>query len=151
VTVKDQHTRWANRLIAVVAVMAVFWYASWWLDRRTEPARWRVDPSAELSATSDTIPIVVNESGCASGRSSEGRIDVDVFYGADTVRLAVGVRPLVDRDQDCPGNPDTPYDVRLSEPLGERTVVGENWPGDEAQGSVEAAPRVWLFPTTGEG
>jgi hypothetical protein len=92
-----------------------------------EPARWRIDPTADLSPSSRSLPIVVNERGCASGRSAEGRIEVDISYEADSVRLEVGVRPL-QGDLECPGNPDTPYEVSLAEPLGSREVKGEDWP-----------------------
>ena len=48
----------------------------------------------------------------------------DVDYQAKTVRIDVGVRPL-GGDRTCPGNPDTPFVVELSEPLGERALVGD--------------------------
>jgi hypothetical protein len=56
---------------------------------------------------------------------------VDASYSTESVHLDVGVRPR-GGDQDCQGNPDTHYDVKLSEPLGRRTVVGQTWPATYA-------------------
>lgn len=94
----------------------------------TEPdavaAEWEVDPEAQLDPTVMTVPILVHETSCASGRSAEGRIEVVTTYRADEVELEVGVRPL-GGDVNCPGNPTTPYTVELDEPLGDRSIVGE--------------------------
>ncbi len=123
--------RWAKVGSAVVGVVMAIAAVVWWLGSRVgddpEPADWRVDQAAELKASSLTVPIVVNERSCSSGRSAEGRIDVSVVYSADAVRLEVGVRPL-GGDLTCPSNPDTPYVVELSEALGDRPVTGEDWP-----------------------
>jgi hypothetical protein len=123
--------RWAKIGSAVVglvlAVVLVAWLLDSWVGDDPEPADWRIDPTAELGPTTREVPITVNERSCSSGRSAEGRIAVSVDYEGDTVSLDVGVRPF-GGDQDCQGNPDTPYVVVLSEPLGGRTIVGEHWP-----------------------
>lgn len=95
----------------------------------TEPepvtAEWEVAPAADLDPATSSVPILVNETECASGRSAEGRIEVTVEYGHDEVEFDVRVRPRSGADQECPGNPTTPYTVELDEPLGDRSVVGE--------------------------
>ena len=119
--------RWAIAFMAALAAVLVVWLASRLLDGgEPKPARWRIDPRAELLPSTDEIPILVNEAACASGRSADGRIDPSVTYGADTIRIDVDVRAL-GGDQDCPGNPDTPFVVELDEPLGSREITGERW------------------------
>jgi hypothetical protein len=111
----------AARVVAITCA-ALMLLAGCGDDSRT--ADWWVDPSAELQPATREIPIIVNENACASGRSAEGRIQVDVDYGSDAVHFDVKVRSL-GRDQDCPGNPDTPYVVVLDEPLGVRPITGQ--------------------------
>lgn len=75
------------------------------------------------SPDTTTLDLLVHERTCASGSSAEGRIElIELQETADQVRLRIGVRPL-DGDQDCQGNPPTPFTVELTEPLGEREVV----------------------------
>ena len=113
--------------VLIVAALALP-VALWLLDLDDPvPADWRVDPTASVAPADRVIPIIVNERNCASGHSADGRIVVDVSYTPDDVHLDVGVRPR-GGDQDCQGNPDTPHDVQLREPLGEREVTGEVWP-----------------------
>lgn len=71
--------RWAKAFLAVVglALGAGLVYLFLLDEGRVgdgQPARWRVDPHADLSEESRTIPIIVNENECASGRSAAGRI-----------------------------------------------------------------------------
>jgi hypothetical protein len=121
--------RWATWLVgvillAVLAGLVVLVVDPFGGDPAPKPARWQVDPSAALDPSASTIPILVQEIECASGRSAQGRIEVTVSYRADAVELHVGVRPL-GGDLTCPGNLTTPYTVELDEPLGDRAVVGE--------------------------
>jgi hypothetical protein len=121
--------RWAKVGSAVVGLVVAVLAVVWWLDNRVgdpEPAAWRVDPAAELDPSTRRVPIVVHERSCASGRSADGRITVSAEYLTDAVRLDVGVRPL-GGGQDCQSNPDTPYVAELSEPLGDRAIIGEDW------------------------
>jgi hypothetical protein len=69
------------------------------------------------------IPLLVTEEVCASGRSAEGRIEVlEATLTDSELRLDIGVVPFAG-DQECPGNPETPYTLVLDEPLGPRDVV----------------------------
>lgn len=79
--------------------------------------RFTPDPSAR------ELRLLVRERGCASGRSPDGRVVVDVRESAEAVRLSVGVAALPG-DQDCSGNPAFPYVVPLSEPVGTRRIEG---------------------------
>jgi hypothetical protein len=92
------------------------------LPGRAREAQWALAPDVELRPGTTELPLLVGEVACASGRTAEGRVDVDVEYGEDVVVLTARVRPLPG-GQDCPGNPPTPYVVRLDEPLGDRALV----------------------------
>lgn len=90
------------------------------------PADWRVAPDAGVVASSDTIPILVNENSCASGEPANGRIEYSVTYGEETIGIDVQVRPK-QSDQTCESNPDTPAVVQLDEQVGSRAITGERW------------------------
>jgi hypothetical protein len=122
----DPLPRWAKVFVALAAAAVVAGVLVAVLDDDLgagEPARWWVAPDASLDPSSREVPIVVNEAGCASGRSARGRIVVDLVYGSDAIDIDVGVRAL-GGDQDCPSNPDTPFTVELTEPLGDRSITG---------------------------
>lgn len=84
----------------------------------------RLDPDAPPpSGDATELHLLVTERACASGKSAEGRIRVVSHrYSDDQLQIAVGVEPRAG-DQECPGNPETPFVLRLEEPLGDRTVV----------------------------
>ncbi len=106
-----------------------------------EPADWVLRQEPQRSATS--LELLVEERACASGRSAEGRIEVDVDESPDAISLSVGVRRL-DGDQECPGNPRTPYRVDLSEPVGDRDIRSSQSPSD-----VENPERTATLTTRG--
>ncbi len=108
----------------VLALIIILLYDPFSPGPAAVDAEWVVDPDAKLGPTATSIPIVVNEMECASGRSATGRIEVEIAYGPDEVGIEVGVRPL-GGDQNCPSNPNTPYIIELSEPLGDRSIEGE--------------------------
>ncbi|MEQ1699253.1 MAG: hypothetical protein ABMA25_04040 [Ilumatobacteraceae bacterium] len=87
-------------------------------------ARWNLDPASPLTPETTTLQLIVLETGCASGSSAEGRIEATVSYSATEVEIEVIVEP-VRGDATCPGNPPTPFTLELSEPLGDRSIVGE--------------------------
>lgn len=85
---------------------------NWWL--RTSP-----------KPQDQTLEILVHEQDCASGQSAEGLIASDVQYEGEAIVVRVNVRPRTE-DRSCPGNPDTPYEIELREPLGDRSVLDGN-------------------------
>ncbi len=87
-------------------------------------ARWDVDPEAgQLPPEATSVPILVQEVDCASGRPADGRVRVlDVDYGDDRIAVVIGVVPQAG-DQACPSNPLTPFLLELDEPLGDRELV----------------------------
>ncbi len=74
----------------------------------------------------------MTERSCASGQSSEGRVeDPLIVYRDDAVIVTFFVEPL-DGGQECPGNPPAAVDVELGEPLGDRLLLdGGVWPPRE--------------------
>ncbi|TVP67752.1 MAG: hypothetical protein EA340_10000 [Nitriliruptor sp.] len=88
-----------------------------------QPAPWEPDPGADLSASSTSIDVLVNEVGCASGESADGRIaEPEVVYEPDRVVVTIRVVPVAGAAA-CPSNPDTPYTLELDEPLGDRGLL----------------------------
>ena len=84
-------------------------------------ARWQL--AKEVGQGDESLSLVVQEIECASGRSAEGRIDPpDVEYREDALVITVRVERIGD-SADCPGNPDTPYELDLDEPVGDRTLL----------------------------
>ncbi|MFP5309218.1 MAG: hypothetical protein ACLGIR_06520 [Actinomycetes bacterium] len=82
---------------------------------------------ADTPSPGDTaLRLLVMERACASGQAADGRVRVDeLTLTDDAVRLRVSVVPE-GGDQSCPGNPWTPHEVDLGEPLGDRVVVDAN-------------------------
>ncbi len=122
--------RWAKLFVGALVVALVALGLRMALDDglgAPVQAEWRVVPGTALGPNDTQVPIDVQERACASGRSADGRVVVDVDYQATTVAIEVSVRPL-GGDQECPSNPITSFVVDLDEPLGGRTVVGERWP-----------------------
>lgn len=83
----------------------------------------RLDPGAPApTADATELHLLVTERACAGGESAEGRVRVvSQRHTDDELQIAVGVEPRAG-DQECPGNPETPFTLRLEEPLGDRTV-----------------------------
>jgi hypothetical protein len=136
----------------VYAAKATGWFAAWWpgavdaatiaaVDRqnlviasapipdgdlvgRANIARWWLDPAAPPPGPDATsIPALIQERACASGRSPEGRVlEPQVFYASDAILVTVWVRDQL-VGQDCQGNPTFPIQVPLTEPLGDRELL----------------------------
>ncbi len=85
-------------------------------------AQWALDPTVELDPGATEVPLFVQEVECASGNDARGRIEPDLAYGDAEITVTIWVRHL-QGDQNCQGNPLTPYLLQLEEPLGERTLV----------------------------
>lgn len=116
-----------RRLLPLLVLAVLFGPACSAIETMTgsggaEEARWAVDPTVELADDTTVVPILVNEVGCASGRDATGRIRADVEYGPDVITVTVLVaRP--EGDQDCQGNPNTPFVLTLDEPVNGRRLV----------------------------
>ena len=90
-------------------------------------AWWALDPTFTPNAEAMSLPIIVTEMQCASAIDPTGRIHTSVEYLPAEVRVTVIVNS-VGGYANCPGNPATPFVVELTEPLGNRTIVGESPP-----------------------
>jgi hypothetical protein len=88
------------------------------------PATWALDPAFPAPGPASTeLDVLVWEQQCSSGSPTTGRMSAPVIaYGATTVTITIGVRPF-EGAQACPGPPGTPALVRLSEPLGTRSLL----------------------------
>lgn len=121
--------RWAKVFVGVLVVALAAFGVRRALDGGLGTpieAEWRVVPGTVFGPDDTRVPIEVHERECASGRSADGRVVVDVTYRTSTVAIDVRVHPF-GGSQDCPSNPTTSFVVELDEPLGGRTVVGERW------------------------
>jgi hypothetical protein len=88
------------------------------------PASWALNPAFPApTADTTTLEILVWEDGCSSAAATTGRMSAPVIeYGASTVTITLGVRPL-QGVQTCPLGRGTPASLRLSQPLGIRTLL----------------------------
>jgi len=86
--------------------------------------QWWLDPSFPAPAPGDTtVPAIVRERACASGKSPAGRLlDPIVVYGQDAIAVTIPIRMLVG-PADCTGNPGTSYLLRLDEPVADRMLL----------------------------
>lgn len=92
----------------------------WWV--RTRP-----------DAQDRTLDLMVHETACASGQPATGRIRPVVDYNAEDIIVTITVQNA-EEFQTCPGNPDTPFTLRLSEPVGDRVIKdGRDSPPTAAQ------------------
>ena len=81
------------------------------------------DPAMPPMPDSTVLHLLVTERSCNSGQDAAGRVElVSLDEDATSVSLVVGVRPR-GGSQTCPGHPPTPFEVTLSEPLGDRTLL----------------------------
>lgn len=92
------------------------------------PATWALDPAFPTpAADTSELHILVWELACSGGSPATGRISAPVVqYTSAAVTITIGVRPLLVAPGEaitCPGPPGTPAILRLSEPLGKRTLL----------------------------
>jgi len=88
-----------------------------------QPADWRLAPSFAPAPDSTTLELAVSERACSSGHSADGRITANVVYSKASITVTVTVRSLGGA-QTCPAPPPTPYTLHLTQPLGNRTILG---------------------------
>jgi hypothetical protein len=86
-------------------------------------APWRLRRGTQPTERRRVFRLLVHEHRCASGRSARGRIEPPlVIYARRVVKVATFVRPRRGA-QTCQGNPDTPFVLRLADPLGKRRLL----------------------------
>ena len=87
-------------------------------------AAWKLDPSAlPPGAYSTTVPVLVSDSQCASGRSPEDRLrepEVRLLPGSIVVTF---VADQLVGPQTCPSHPPVRRTIRLPERLGHRQLL----------------------------
>jgi hypothetical protein len=91
-----------------------------------QAAHWWLDPAYPQPTDTDTIiHALVMEIECSGSRSPAGSISPPlVSYGADSLRIDVGVRPVAG-GATCPGNHSFPVTIVLPEPVGDRELAGD--------------------------
>lgn len=92
------------------------------------PATWALDPDfPSPTASSTELHILVWEVSCSGGAPATGRMSAPVIaVTPESVAIAIGVRALEAAPGTafgCPMPPGTPAIIRLTEPLGERTLL----------------------------
>lgn len=98
-------------------------------------ASWMLDGNAPRAGDSEFKALVL-EMSCASGQSAEGRIaPPTILYEPERILVIIAVRPPPEKVQTCQMNPQTPYVVRLREPIGNRRLLDGSFapPHDPAQ------------------
>jgi len=87
-------------------------------------ATWTLDPAFRAPNTETrTLHLLVQELACSGGRSASGRISpAFVVESRYEVAIEVFVQGLPG-EGDCPASPPTPAKLRLSAPLGDRTLL----------------------------
>ena len=83
----------------------------------------RLDPESPPSTDSTAIDLLVTEAACASGREMGDALQGPQVVENDTsVLVAFAAIPLPASAVNCQGNPSTPVSIKLSQPLGQRTI-----------------------------
>lgn len=87
-------------------------------------AEWSLSDPQPLASTTKQFTALVTERDCTGGTSAGDRVyEPEIAYDAETVVVTFWVEPLPSGAYTCPGNPPTPYEVRLREPLGDRRLL----------------------------
>jgi hypothetical protein len=110
------------------------------VDTGVSVAHWWLDPAKPApTAKSTTIHALVMEQACASGNSAEGRVEEPIIQiDATSITVTYRVRGRQGTEQDCQGNPETPVELTLPEPLGNRQLLdgGSDPPRDASKPAV---------------
>lgn len=94
-------------------------------------ARWGLDPAALPTPDDRSISVGVWEVPCSGGRDITGKIlPPEITYEPERVVVTLWLEPLPSLGPNealtCPLAPPVPYNVGLSEPLGDRELVDGN-------------------------
>jgi len=87
-----------------------------------EVAVWHIDVAAPPTSESESFTAMVERVGCANGETGEV-LPPTIAEGPDEILVRFTVESLGEGDFTCPGNDRVPYDVELSEPIGDRALV----------------------------
>lgn len=85
-------------------------------------AVWTLAPDQDVDADTTEFTALVSRLGCNSGVTGEVNAP-DVQLADDRIVLTFTVTPGEPAGGDCQGNNEVPYDIALSEPLGNRQLV----------------------------
>ncbi|HWH24966.1 MAG TPA: hypothetical protein VNW68_08770 [Candidatus Limnocylindria bacterium] len=93
------------------------------VDEGVGSARWWLDPRADPPTTQSTsLAVLVEESGCASGRYAMGRLVAPVVeYTDESITITTGVRALPGAT--CQRNQPTPAVLLLGNAIGDRQLL----------------------------
>jgi hypothetical protein len=87
-------------------------------------ARFTLDPAIRPDPQARTVSVLATEVACASGQPPQGRdVRAVVLDETDEVASIVILVEPATGDQTCPGNPSFEFQVDLSSPLGDRTIL----------------------------
>lgn len=100
--------------------------------RQGDAAIWNVSRGAPVNGSATSVPVAVQRLACNSGVTGEV-LEPTIDYRTNEVVVTIDVKPNGDGLHECQGNNRVPYEVVLTEPLGDRTLVdGQCVPGGEA-------------------
>jgi hypothetical protein len=104
------------------------------------PSSWRLVRGTRLTSDRRVFRVLVTETACAGGTKATGRILRPlILRDREKVKVAMFVRPRRGAST-CPGNPPTPYVLRLERPLGDRALVdGGTVPAKPVGGQLRRA------------
>lgn len=88
-----------------------------------DPASWVLADPTSVTPESTALDLLVTRIGCSSGVTGEV-LRPTVTYTDDAVLVRAQVGPEIDGGL-CPGNPQVPYTLNLTEPVGARQLVDE--------------------------
>ena len=88
----------------------------------TADASWTLAPGQELGPTSKQADVLVARVGCNSGVTGAVK-EPEIEVKSDRVIVTFLVTPGEPGSADCQGNPEVPFLLTLSEPLGNRALI----------------------------
>lgn len=101
-------------------------------DSDSSTATWGIDRDEQVSSGTTEFKVTVTCLGCSSGVEGQPQAP-KIEYTESEVRIVFRMSPRID-DGNCVGTLGVPYDVELSEPLGDRSLVdGECDPDSDAR------------------
>jgi hypothetical protein len=84
-------------------------------------ATWQPAPGATIKGATTEFTAIVSRVGCSSGVQGEPQSPT-IEYGKSEIRVTFTIAPEI-ASGTCEGTPGVPYEVKLTEPVGERALV----------------------------